>query len=124
MLLSNITAQSSPCANLLKLEVDIIPLEGATVKYYPVQSRCNTSPSPTPYPEGKPQKARALNLLVDAFASSASLDTHSSERKGQLHFLAGVFANISGVSLRKISKPRNDQEYSKQKDDDSSCHRI
>ncbi|CAG7851745.1 SubName: Full=Uncharacterized protein {ECO:0000313/EMBL:CCA71655.1} [Serendipita indica DSM 11827] len=97
MLLSNITAQPGPCAALLKLEVDIIPLDNDTSKgYYPIQSRCATSPPPGNYPSSKPIKERALSLLVEAFAGSASIKKEDSDRKGQLHFLAGVFANISG----------------------------
>lgn len=97
MLLSNITMNPAAAVALVSLEINILPL-GSGTKFYPVQSRCATAPPPTPYPTGSTQKHRALSLLVDAFASSATISTENSERKGQLHFLASVFANISGVS--------------------------
>ena len=98
MLLSNVSAHPGPCSALLNLEVDIIPLDADLSNgYYPIQSRCATSPPPGDYPPSKPIKERALPLLVEAFAGSASIAKEKSDRKGQLHFLASVFANISGV---------------------------
>lgn len=96
MLLSNITAQPGVCKSLLDLKVDIIAKDGEAMKdFYPVQSRCVTSPPPTPYPEGPTRQERALPLLVEVFATSGTTDGGKSERKGKLHFLASVFANIS-----------------------------
>lgn len=48
-----------------------------------------------------PQQVHALPLLVDAFVQGASLDSSPNSerlRKGDLHFLSSVFANISAVS--------------------------
>lgn len=56
-----------------------------------------------PYPQGDPQEVLALPLLVEAFVQGASLDDEQDPgkrlRKGNLHFLASVFANISVVSV-------------------------
>lgn len=104
MLLSNITANPGAAAALIKLEIDIIRLEsGAGI--YPVQSRCATSPPPAKLPSDPPTKFRALSLLVDAFAGSATLSPEESERKGQLHFLASVFGNITGVRQISLVQP-------------------
>jgi hypothetical protein len=67
-----------------------------------VNSRCTTSPSPTPYPEGQPTELLALPLLVDAFVEGAQVEADLSkrQRKGELHFLASVFANLTSVSVR------------------------
>ncbi|KAG8756469.1 hypothetical protein FRC14_003043 [Serendipita sp. 396] len=96
MVLSNITTHSGPCVALLKQEIEVIPFpDGKTSNYYPTQSLCATSPPPSKDFKGTPQKERALSLLIDAFASSATLEHESTQRKGKLHFLASVFANIS-----------------------------
>lgn len=68
---------------------------------YPTNSRSGTSPAPVPYPQGEPQERLALPLLVDAFvqasATDPSGDLSKRPRKGDLHFLASVFANITTV---------------------------
>lgn len=54
-----------------------------------------------PYPSVDPQHVHALPLLVEAFVQGASLDSNPNSeriRKGNLHFLSSVFANISAVS--------------------------
>jgi hypothetical protein len=111
MLLSNITAHAGAAASLTKLEVDIVQLDSED-GIYAVQSRCATSPPPVKYPTGSPTKFRALSLLVDAFAGSATLSTETSDRKGQLHFLASVFANISTVSASLITSEKSLIGYS------------
>jgi hypothetical protein len=48
-----------------------------------------------------PQQVHALPLLLEAFVQGASLDSNPNSeriRKGELHFLSSVFANISAVS--------------------------
>jgi len=94
MILSNFTAYTTPCLELLKLEVEVIPTDNEG-GYYPPQSRSLTAPTPSPYPSAPSKTVPALPLLVDAFATAA---TEGSKRKGQLHFLGGVFANLSTVS--------------------------
>ena len=94
MILSNLTAYTAPCLELLKLEVEVIPT-GNEGGYYPPQSRSVTAPTPSPYPSSPSKTVPALPLLVDAFATTA---TEGSKRKGQLHFLGSVFSNLSTVS--------------------------
>ncbi|KIM33022.1 hypothetical protein M408DRAFT_326691 [Serendipita vermifera MAFF 305830] len=95
MLLSNATCQPATCRALIGLDVEVIPttMDGASPTLYASQSRCPTSPPPNPLPNGVARKERALSLLVNAFSESP---TPGTKRKGQLHFLATVFANISG----------------------------
>ncbi|KAG1738879.1 uncharacterized protein EDB91DRAFT_1137061 [Suillus paluster] len=99
MLLSNLTASSSPCAALLALKVPIISTPSSSSPFFPTQSRSGTCSAPVPYPSGEPQDILALPLLIDTFVHGASIDPSgdlsSRKRKGELHFLASVFANIS-----------------------------
>ncbi|KAG1732385.1 hypothetical protein EDB19DRAFT_1896775 [Suillus lakei] len=99
MLLSNLTASSSPCAALLALKVPIIKIPSSPNPLFPTQSRSGTSSAPVPHPSEEPQDILALPLLIDAFVEGASIDPSedrsSRKRKGELHFLASVFANIS-----------------------------
>lgn len=68
--------------------------------YYPTPSRSGTAPTA---PEGEIRQVPALPLLVDAFVQGALVDENQDlekrKRKGQLHFLASVFANLTTVSL-------------------------
>ncbi|THH08261.1 hypothetical protein EW145_g2835 [Phellinidium pouzarii] len=97
MLLSNITSHASTCASLLSLKVPVLLNPSATPPYYPPQSRSGTSIPPSPYPSGDVKDVQALPLLVQAFVQGAKVDTTSEQRtrKGDLHFLASVFANVS-----------------------------
>lgn len=98
MLLSNLTSSSSACAALLSLEIQVIPLISAT-SHYPIQSRSGTCSAPLPYPSIDPQQVHALPLLVEAFAQAANSSPNPErKRKGDLHFLSSVFANVSSVS--------------------------
>ncbi|KAG6900626.1 hypothetical protein C0993_007300 [Termitomyces sp. T159_Od127] len=104
MLLSNLTSSSAACSTLISLHVSIIP----GTELYATQSRCGTSPPPDPYPSGEEKDVLALPLLLDAFAAvTTDSDPSKRKRKGDLHFLASVFANISVVrkcyhSMREI----------------------
>ncbi|KAG2067749.1 DUF383-domain-containing protein [Suillus decipiens] len=99
MLLSNTTASSSSCAALLALKVPILKTSSSLSPLFPTLSRSGTCSAPIPYPSGEPQDILALPLLIDAFVEGASIDPSgdrtSRKRKGDLHFLASVFANIS-----------------------------
>ncbi|KAJ7860381.1 hypothetical protein B0H14DRAFT_2744542 [Mycena olivaceomarginata] len=99
MLLSNLTASSAACATVLSLNVDIISESTFPNAFYPPQSRCATSVAPAPYPAGTARTVLALPLLVDAFVQGADTDESGDAstriRKGNLHFLASVFANLS-----------------------------
>ncbi|KAH0582464.1 hypothetical protein H2248_010409 [Termitomyces sp. 'cryptogamus'] len=92
MLLSNLTSSSSACSTLISLHVSIV----LGTDFYATQSRCGTSAPPDPYPAGEAKDVLALPLLLDAFATvAAESDPSTRKRKGDLHFLASVFANIS-----------------------------
>ncbi|KAF9461493.1 hypothetical protein BDZ94DRAFT_1283435 [Collybia nuda] len=99
MLLSNLTASSAACSTVLSLKISIIPESTQINGFYATQSRCGTSIAPTPYPSGSPQDVAALPLLLDAFSQGAEInesgDRSKRTRKGELHFLASVFANLS-----------------------------
>ena len=102
MLLSNITSSAATCATLLSMEVPVLSDPKVASKYFPTQSRSSTCPAPVPYPAGEPKDIPALPLLVDAFVQGAGVDDEEDPdkrlRKGGLHFLAVVFANLSMVS--------------------------
>ncbi|KAG6819178.1 hypothetical protein H0H93_014598 [Arthromyces matolae] len=92
MLLSNLTSSSSATSTLLSLKVPVIP----GTEIYATQSRCGTSAPPDPYPDGDATEVLALPLLLDAFSTlNTDPDQLKKKRKGDLHFLASVFANIS-----------------------------
>ncbi|KAL4066153.1 hypothetical protein V8B97DRAFT_2015284 [Scleroderma yunnanense] len=99
MLLSNITASPSACSILLSLKVPLVPSGPPQNSYYTPQSRSGSCPAPVPYPSGQPQDFLSLPLLIDAFIQGASIEQTGDEpkraRKGDLHFLSSVFANIS-----------------------------
>ena len=69
--------------------------------YYTLHSRSGSCPAPVPYPSEQPRDTLSLPLLIDAFVQGASidksLDASKRARKGDLHFLSSVFANISTV---------------------------
>lgn len=101
MLLSNLTSQQSVCAMLLSLKIPIIIDQSLSYRYYPTQSRSGTSQPPT-LSTGDTKEVAALPLLLDAFSTSAKPEgseslLNTSARKGNLHFLASVFANLSVV---------------------------
>ncbi|KAI0719465.1 DUF383-domain-containing protein [Fomitopsis betulina] len=106
MLLSNMTVSTAICSALLKLTVSILPDSKSPTLYYPVQSKCGTCPAPVPYPTGEPRSVPALPLLLDAFvqgaAASATADKGKRVRKGTLHFLSSVFANISMIPAGRV----------------------
>ncbi|KAF7309421.1 hypothetical protein MIND_00312900 [Mycena indigotica] len=99
MLLSNLTATPFACREITSLEIDIIPDATLPNGFFAAESRCATAPAPEPYPTGQSRSALALPLLVQAFVQGAQIEdadaTSSRIRKGNLHFLASVFANIT-----------------------------
>ena len=106
MFLSNLTASSTACSVLLSLNIPIIADSKSSAPLYPTQSRCGTCTAPTPYPTGEAREVLALPLLVNAFVDGAqvnsSTDPSRRKRKGELHFLSSVFANLSVV--RRLKK--------------------
>lgn len=100
MLLSNLSVSSTTCSTLLSMLVPVIIDPSTPDSYYPTQSRSDTCP---PAPAGDPREFSAVALLVDAFNQGALVDEaqdiEKRKRKGQLHFLASVFANLSTVRV-------------------------
>jgi hypothetical protein len=98
MLLSNLSVSASVTSTLVSMEIPIIPDLRDPDAFYPVQSRSGTTPLPPP---GDSQEVLAMPLLVDAFVRSALVDENQKlderKRKGELHFLACVFANVTTV---------------------------
>ena len=101
MLLSNLTASATPSSVLLSMKVAVIPDSRLSNKFYPIDSRCGSSPVPVPYPSGESKEIDALPLLIDAFVEGAQLtqDLSKRTRKAELHFLANVFANMTMVCI-------------------------
>lgn len=106
MLLSNLSATASVCVALLSLKVSLLPDPNSPIKWFPVDSRCGTCPAPVPYPSAEPKEVPALPLLIDAFVRAAPgveiADRAKRAYRGELHFLASVFANMSTVSVHNI----------------------
>jgi hypothetical protein len=101
MLLSNLTTSAAACSAVLEMKIPVIPDTSSPDSFYPPQSRCATCNAPVPYPTGDSQDVLSLPLLVNAFAQGAqivSTPDQPPQRKGQLHFLANVFANLTVVS--------------------------
>ncbi|KAJ7483298.1 hypothetical protein FB451DRAFT_1234021 [Mycena latifolia] len=125
MLLSNLTASSAACATVLSLNIDIIPEPTFPNSFYPPQSRCATCVAPVPYPAADARAVPALPLLVDAFVQGAETDESGDSstrlRKGNVHFLASVFANLTtspagrnfflGPQASNVLEPDGSVEY-------------
>lgn len=102
------------------MRIPIIPDRKDPESFYPVQSRSGTSPLPPP---GNSLEVPVMPLLVDAFTQGALVDESQElderKRKGQLHFLASVFANITTVgpadkpSLKLITESCVDANWPK-----------
>lgn len=86
---------------MLTMKITVILHQGAL---YPVNSRCGSCAAPVPYPPGEEKEVPALPLLVEAFVQGASMgeitDLSKRQRKGELNFLASVFANMSVVRIK------------------------
>ncbi|TCD71800.1 hypothetical protein EIP91_003143 [Steccherinum ochraceum] len=104
MLLSNMTASATVCAALLSLNISVIPDEKSS-SYYAVDSRSGTCMPPHPYPSGEPKPVLALPLLIEAFSKTTvpeGSEKAQPVRKGDLHFLSSVFANISATPAGRM----------------------
>lgn len=109
MFLANATGFQPAAIALSQLSIPLLPLPPASTPYYPPLSRCGSVVPQNPYPEGSPKSTSALAVLVDAFVRAAVVSTSETEnggrtivrgdpkRKADLHFLASVFTNVSGV---------------------------
>ncbi|KAK2462246.1 hypothetical protein APHAL10511_005742 [Amanita phalloides] len=101
MLLSNLTSSSVACAAIASMKIQVIPEPCLAGQCFPIQSRCGSCPAPVPYPSNEPYEVQALPLLIESFVQGAQIEEDPSKRmrKGKLHFLAGVFANLSASTL-------------------------
>ncbi|KAF5342993.1 hypothetical protein D9758_013685 [Tetrapyrgos nigripes] len=107
MLLSNLTASSAACSTVLSMKVPIIVNPRFPNGFYATQSRSGTCAAPVPYPSGDEVQVAALPLLLDAFVQGAELINESEDlskrsRKGNLHFMASVFANLTSSSAGRL----------------------
>ncbi|KAH6889015.1 cytoplasmic protein [Coprinopsis sp. MPI-PUGE-AT-0042] len=125
MLLSNLTSSSQACSVIINMKVSVIAYkaqDGSSL-LYPVDSRSGTCPAPVPFPSAEPEEVLALPLLIDAFVQGASMsdisDLSKRKRKGELNFLASVFANLTvSPAGRQIFLTPHSYDYAKQKLDD------
>ncbi|CAE6349961.1 unnamed protein product [Rhizoctonia solani] len=99
MVLSNMTVNHNVIQTLLSLKIQ---LENG----HPVASRASTAPVPSSTGSVQTREESAIILLVDAFVDAATVPGESKEekkRKGDLHFLASVFANITVTSAGRLA---------------------
>ncbi|KAJ3729950.1 hypothetical protein DFJ43DRAFT_1156292 [Lentinula guzmanii] len=125
MLLSNLTASANACSTVVSMKVKIIVSPKLLNGFFATESRSGTCPAPVPYPEGEVQEVLALPHLIDAFVQGANVedidDLAKRPRKGSLHFLASVLANLtSSLAGREFFstpgpsnplQPESDLEY-------------
>jgi hypothetical protein len=125
MLLANITQFPTTATALCKVTIPLLALPSPSIPpnsitpYYPPLSRSGSAVPKVPYPKTSPVAVSALAVLVDAFVRAAEIpvsqrgeggdrDAKAEDempkttkgdpaRKGDLHFLASVFVNVSGV---------------------------
>ncbi|KAH6916375.1 cytoplasmic protein [Coprinopsis sp. MPI-PUGE-AT-0042] len=127
MLLSNLTSSSQACSVIINMKVSVIAYkaqDGSSL-LYPVDSRSGTCPAPVPFPSAEPEEVLALPLLIDAFVQGASMsdisDLSKRKRKGELNFLASVFANLTvSPAGRQIFLTPHSYDYAKQKLDEKN----
>ncbi|KAH7335202.1 hypothetical protein B0J17DRAFT_600898 [Rhizoctonia solani] len=99
MVLSNMTVNPNVIQTLLSLK---IRLEND----HPIASRASTAPVPTSTGPTQIREESAIFLLIDAFVDAATVPGESKaerKRKGDLHFLASVFANVTVVPAGRLS---------------------
>ena len=115
MLLSNITSHPSLLPQIANLTIPIVPLTKST-HYPPYHLPYSASSSSTIHPDFRDpaviapnveagqepeRQVEALRGLVQAFEDGAGegVKDGKGKRKGECHFLASVFANVSMVSV-------------------------
>ncbi|KAJ1306884.1 hypothetical protein OPQ81_007869 [Rhizoctonia solani] len=98
MVLSNMTVNPNVIQTLLSLKIQL-------ENDYPVASRASTAPAPTFTGPTQTREENAILLLVDAFVDAAIVPGESKERKrkGDLHFLASVFANVTVAPAGRLA---------------------
>lgn len=99
MVLSNVTVNPNAIQNLLALRIQLD-------NDHPVASRAATAPAPPSTTPVESREESATVLLVDAFVEAAVVPGESGgdrKRKGDLHFLASVFANITVAPAGRLA---------------------
>jgi hypothetical protein len=103
MLLSNLTAHPQGATAFINFTIPCVyyPTAPALEKFYFPAARSATSVA-LPHDQTREAKSiSAMYALVDAFTSAAAVTEQgskdASKRKGDLHFISSVFANISVV---------------------------
>ncbi|KAG9008649.1 hypothetical protein FRB94_013056 [Tulasnella sp. JGI-2019a] len=107
MLLSNLTAHSTPCNTLFSMTIHVSEHSTLPGGFYAVGSRCSTAPPPSIPADARKRELTALPLLLDAFVDGAATDMSLTQdktprRKAKLHFLASVFANFSTIPAGRL----------------------
>lgn len=123
MVLSNLTSSPLIVSSLSTLVVPFVPLVPVPSAsppqlstYYLPSSRCASATPPANMPTGQVEVTieyvACVGLLVEAFCQGAYVGDTEEEmkknvmaRKGDCHFLATVFANLSTVGLSSPSLP-------------------
>lgn len=112
MILANTTGFKPSALALTKLTIPLLALPSTSATpYYAPLARCGSVLTVNPYPSGSPVSVSAMSILVDAFIRSAVVSEKEDgegnkvviradpSRKADLHFLASVFTNVSGVRI-------------------------
>lgn len=105
MVLSNLSAFPAPSAALITLDIPLIHDAVLKPPYYAPYSRSGTSIAPDTLASLETINAKALPLLIDAFVDAAKVEGTERQRKGELNFLASVFANLSAVRVERHLAP-------------------
>jgi hypothetical protein len=120
MLLSNLTSHPNLVAHIASLKIPVIPLP-LSKTYPPYFLPASLSATSTIHPDFRDptigsankeagqeeeREVEGLRALVQAFEDGASDGVKDSKgkRKGECHFLASVFANISMVCSKVLSR--------------------
>jgi hypothetical protein len=84
---------------MISLTVPIAPGANPQDGSLAILARCGSCAAPAPRINTPSRDVLALPLLVDAFVDGARHREAGTGRKGTLHFLASVFANLSAVCI-------------------------
>jgi hypothetical protein len=104
MILANLSGATGPTVStLVALTIPVASGANPEDGVLAILARCGSCPAPAPRVNTSSRDTLALPLLVDAFVDGARLRETGTGRKGNLHFLASVFANLSAV--RRTASP-------------------
>jgi hypothetical protein len=104
MILANLSGATGPLAPILaSLTIPVAPGANSEDGLLATLARCGSCVAPSPRLNVKARDVLAIPILVDAFVDGARPREVGSGRKGSLHFLSSVFANISAVSMNSLN---------------------